>query len=88
MLDGRDTSTVLLFLEHVNVWPPPPATTATAAACPTPCERLFRYAWEALAKVVFEGQTYSGIDGCTICYGETGEQVSAKTTPMRHPLPW
>ncbi|CAM9175078.1 unnamed protein product, partial [Sphacelaria rigidula] len=34
-----------------------------------------RYAWEALAKVVFEGQTYSGIDDCTVCYGVTGEEV-------------
>eukprot|EP00904_Undaria_pinnatifida_P002690 jgi/Undpi1/12421/HiC_scaffold_5.g02093.m1 len=34
-----------------------------------------RYAWEALAKIVFDGQDYSGIDTCFICYGETGGQV-------------
>lgn len=34
-----------------------------------------RYAWEGLAKVVFDGQVYSGIDTCVTCYGETGAEV-------------
>eukprot|EP00752_Nemacystus_decipiens_P009950 g8873.t1 len=34
-----------------------------------------RYAWEALAKIVIDGQTFSGLDSCLTCYGTTGEQV-------------
>ncbi len=35
-----------------------------------------RYAWEMMAKIVFDGQVYAGIDECLTCYGETGEQAS------------
>eukprot|EP00903_Cladosiphon_okamuranus_P021625 g19883.t2 len=34
-----------------------------------------RYAWEALAKIVIDGQTFSGVETCLTCYGTTGEQV-------------
>lgn len=34
-----------------------------------------RYAWETLARIVFEGQTYTEFDTCLTCYGETGDQV-------------
>lgn len=41
------------------------------------CYGSHRYAWEALAKIVFDGQTYDGFENCVTCYGETGEQVSS-----------
>ncbi|CBJ27000.1 ABC transporter family protein [Ectocarpus siliculosus] len=34
-----------------------------------------RYSWEAMVKIVFDGQTYGGFDSCVTCYGRTGEQV-------------
>ncbi|CAM9549652.1 unnamed protein product [Pylaiella littoralis] len=34
-----------------------------------------RHSWGMTAKIVFEGQTYSGFDDCEVCYGETGKQV-------------
>lgn len=34
-----------------------------------------RYAWEALAYIVFDGQKYAGIEDCVVCYGSTGEEV-------------
>lgn len=35
-----------------------------------------RYSWEAMAKIVIDGQTYAGLDTCVTCYGTTGEQAS------------
>ncbi|CAM9561741.1 unnamed protein product [Phaeothamnion confervicola] len=35
----------------------------------------FRYAWEAIAKIVFAGQTFAGMDSCETCYGTTGAEV-------------
>ncbi|CAM9583250.1 unnamed protein product, partial [Ectocarpus sp. 13 AM-2016] len=35
-----------------------------------------RYSWEAMVKIVFDGQTYGGFDSCVTCYGRTGEQAS------------
>lgn len=35
-----------------------------------------RHSWGMTAKIVFEGQTYSGFDDCEVCYGETGKQAS------------
>ncbi|CAN0151412.1 unnamed protein product [Pylaiella littoralis] len=29
-----------------------------------------------MAKIVFDGQTYSGFEDCLVCDGETGEKVS------------
>ncbi|CBJ33450.1 conserved unknown protein [Ectocarpus siliculosus] len=34
-----------------------------------------RYSWEAMAQIVFEGQTYAGMDTCVTCYGTTGAEV-------------
>ncbi|CAN0443751.1 unnamed protein product [Pylaiella littoralis] len=34
-----------------------------------------RYSWEMMAKIVFDGKTFSGFNDCLTCYGETGEQV-------------
>ncbi|CAM9592407.1 unnamed protein product, partial [Ectocarpus fasciculatus] len=34
-----------------------------------------RYSWEAIAKIVFAGQSYAGARTCTTCYGATGEEV-------------
>ncbi|CAN0475813.1 unnamed protein product [Ectocarpus sp. 12 AP-2014] len=34
-----------------------------------------RYSWEAMAKIVIDGQSYAGLDTCVTCYGTTGEQV-------------
>ncbi|CAN0345524.1 unnamed protein product [Ectocarpus sp. 12 AP-2014] len=36
-----------------------------------------RYSWEAMAKIVIDGQTYAGLDTCVTCYGTTGEQASS-----------
>ncbi|CAB1099471.1 ABC [Ectocarpus sp. CCAP 1310/34] len=35
-----------------------------------------RYSWEAMVKIVFDGQTYEGFDSCVTCFGRTGEQAS------------
>ncbi|CAN0119421.1 unnamed protein product [Ectocarpus fasciculatus] len=34
-----------------------------------------RYSWQAMAQIVFEGQTYAGMDTCDTCFGATGAEV-------------
>lgn len=42
-----------------------------------------RYSWEAIAKIVFAGQSYAGTRTCTTCYGATGEEASSHSRDLR-----